>query len=290
MPIGRFAPSPTGPLHFGSLLAAVSSYCDIRQQGGSWLLRIDDIDGPRSVAGSAQSIMRSLNQYGFSWEGPVRWQSENSERYASALRSLVEKELVFACQCSRKTLAGQKLYPGHCRNNPLSKSDNHPLESIDDKAIRISLIGQVSYTDRILGEQSVDLAREVGDSIVWRRDKLVTYALACALDDASDVTDVVRGADLLDSTATQIAIMQCLSLTVPSYAHIPIAIDNNGDKLSKHSKALAIDKMDPLPTLQKAWQALGQEAFIAKSIVHFWDIAFDRWDLMRVPRKKTLRS
>lgn len=286
---GRFAPSPTGPLHFGSLLAAMASYCNIRQKHGAWLLRIDDIDGPRSVAGSAESIQKTLQRYGFQWHGAIRWQSQNQHRYEDALHKLIDKKLVFACGCSRRLLGPQKIYPGFCRSSTLSASANDPVQDIGDKALRIRLQGEISFTDSLCEHQCVSLDNAVGDSVIWRRDKLVSYALACAVDDASDVTEVVRGADLLDSTPLQIAIMQCLSLDVPGYAHIPVARDTNGDKLSKHSCAKAIDEMEPVSTLHMAWTLLGQQAITATSIESFWKTAIEHWNIDRVPKEKSLQ-
>lgn len=280
-PVGRFAPSPTGSLHLGSLLAALASYCDIRKRGGLWQLRIDDIDGPRSVPGSADAIQRTLDTLGFQWDGPVLWQGERLERYRAALQQLIDEDLVFACHCSRKSLPRDQVYPGRCRHH---RVDHFP---IDDHAIRLQLTGHAAFDDAVQGLQQFDLSRDVGDSIVWRRDGLVSYALACAVDDADNVTHVVRGADLLAGTGAQLGIIKALHLTAPDYAHVPVALDANGDKLSKHSLARPIDDSDPLQILQQAWQLLGQaDLSPSATLAEFWSQAVPAWQMSQVPHTR----
>ncbi|NND89253.1 MAG: tRNA glutamyl-Q(34) synthetase GluQRS [Granulosicoccus sp.] len=278
--IGRFAPSPTGDLHFGSLLAALASFCDARHQRGQWLLRIDDIDEPRSVPGSADAIQRTLERYGFHWDGPVRWQSNRQERYVEALSSLVESGLIFACDCSRRSLPTGQVYPGRCRHRRVSDLP------VMHHALRLSLSGTVYFDDAIQGVQRFDLAVDVGDSIVWRRDGLVSYALACAVDDADQVTHVVRGADLLEGTGVQLGIIEALGLTPPIYAHLPVAVNTDGDKLSKHSRAPAISELEPVAVLQRAWQVLGQAPLTSGSVGEFWSEAIPAWDIRRVPQQR----
>ncbi len=278
-PAGRFAPSPTGDLHFGSLLAAMASYCEARSKKLEWQLRIDDIDGPRSVPGAADSIQKTLIHYGLTWDGPIRWQSAQHLRYRHALATLIDDGLVFSCSCSRRSLPPGKVYPGTCRHNRLTSID----EPVVDKALRIVMPETLEFDDAVQGTQRVDVAATVGDIIIWRRDKLVSYTLACAVDDATDCTEVVRGADLLQSTAAQIAIMRYLSLPAPRYAHIPVAVDKNDDKLSKHSKAATLDSLDPLNTLQRAWHFLGQKGFETRTINDFWLQATDHWQISQVP-------
>ncbi len=277
-PVGRFAPSPTGDLHFGSLLAALASYCDAKQRGGLWQLRIDDIDGPRSTPGSAESIQRTLENHGFEWDGPILWQGSRLDRYHAALNLLIDKDLIFACNCSRRSLPRGETYPGRCRENRVTH------EPVADHALRMRMLGMIAFTDAIQGLQQFDLALDVGDSIVWRRDQLVSYALACAVDDADNVTHVVRGADLLEGTGAQLAIIKALNLTPPDYAHLPVALDVNGDKLSKHSHARAIDESDPVTVLLQAWHALGQTEFHAATLQEFWNHAIPQWQMDRVPR------
>ncbi len=281
--VGRFAPSPTGLLHLGSLLAALASYCDTRSRQGLWQLRIDDIDGPRSMPGSADAIQKTLEALGFEWDGPVLWQGRRLDRYREALQYLIDRDLVFACNCSRKSLPRGEIYPGRCRDHPV---DTFPLE---DHAIRVRLSGTVAFDDAVQGPQTFDLSRDVGDSIVWRRDGLVSYALACAVDDADKVTHVVRGADLLAGTGAQLGIIKALDLTPPEYAHVPVAMDANGDKLSKHSQACPVDESDPLEILQRAWQLLGQQPLPETgSLADFWQQAIPAWQMNRVPRTRQM--
>jgi glutamyl-Q tRNA(Asp) synthetase len=261
----------------------MASYCESKSQSGLWMLRIDDIDGPRSVPGSAEAIQRSLEQYGFEWDGPVQWQSERSDRYLVALSELVKRQLVFECACSRRSLPVGKVYPGNCRSRKVAIKPPPADYYRADHALRCEISGQYIFTDAIQGSQNVALGEEVGDIIIWRRDNLVAYALACAVDDAENVTHVVRGADLLGSTAAQVAIMQALGFSVPEYAHIPVAIDANGDKLSKHSKAQAISSMQPVAALADAWKFLGQEDFQAASVSEFWERAISQWKMASVP-------
>lgn len=267
----------------------MASYCHIKSQSGLWTLRIDDIDGPRTVPGSAASIQRTLELYGFAWDGPVRWQSERSGLYQSAIATLVAKQLIFTCGCSRRLLVSGNIYPGTCRHNTLAfksaKADYHRAEH----ALRCKLTGRTEFSDIVQGLQSVSLERDVGDIIVWRRDNLAAYALACAIDDAENVTHVVRGTDLLDSTPAQLAIMQALGLPAPQYAHIPVAIDASGNKLSKQSTAQALSSMDTLAALLKAWTFLGQSQLQPASIPDFWQQAFIQWRTSAVPCMPSLQ-
>ena len=277
---GHFAPSPSGDLHFGSLLAAVASFSEARCHGNSWHLRIDDIDGPRSVPGSAQSIQQSLRQYGMHWDDRIRWQSTHHERYTDALAELISQGLVFSCSCSRRSLPAGKPYPGTCRINRVRSGD----DTVADRALRLVLPERIVFNDGVQGKHLVSLRDEVGDMIIWRRDQLVSYSLACAVDDAMDCSEVVRGADLLPSTAMQIAIMRYLSLEPPRYAHIPVALDTNNDKLSKHSRAAPISELNPVLTLLRAWQFLGQTMFHADTVEEFWSAAIALWKLSSVPK------
>lgn len=286
--VGRFAPSPTGDLHFGSLLAAMASYCDVKYRDGQWLLRIDDIDGPRSVPGSADSIRTTLAQYGFEWDGAVQWQSQNINQYRSALETLVNRRLVFACNCSRRSLPSGEIYPGKCRHNIRTHSPDGNDYFVADHALRVRLTGHLMFEDAVQSMQTTQLDRDVGDIIVWRRDNLVAYALACAVDDSQTVSHVVRGADLLGNTSAQVAILKALNLPVPKYAHIPVAVDHNGDKLSKHSKAPMISSQPVVPTLLQAWNFLGQVTLEADSVSDFWTQAVSSWQLCKVPREMRL--
>lgn len=284
--LGRFAPSPTGALHFGSLLAALASYCDARHGGGRWQLRIDDIDGLRSVAGAAAGIQRTLENFGFQWDGPVRWQSARLELYRAALARLVDQQLIFACSCSRRSLPRNQTYPGRCRQNRLTAERLQAAFPLPDCALRMRMTGQVCFDDAIQGRMRFDLEQDVGDSVVWRRDGLVAYALACAVDDTDQVTHVVRGADLLEGTGTQLAIIKALQLTPPAYAHIPVATDANGAKLSKQTLAQPVDEGDPLTLLLQAWHFLGQLEMDAVSLEEFWTQAIACWQMSRVPQRR----
>lgn len=283
--VGRFAPSPTGDLHFGSLLAALASYCEARSKHGAWQLRIDDIDGPRSVPGAASAIQESLKLYGFRWNEPVRLQSLHGARYKSALTELIQQQRVFVCSCSRRQLPSGGVYPGNCRNNILQSID----DPVHDSALRLRLEGTESINDGIQGKVDFNLNQECGDIVIWRRDQLVSYPLACAVDDATDVSEVIRGSDLLGNTGAQVAIMRYLKLTPPAYAHIPVAVDTNQDKLSKHAKSPAISSLPAVDTLMQAWSFLGQQDMPAQSLDAFWENAFELWDIGRVPTQSRLQ-
>ncbi|MEM9384605.1 MAG: tRNA glutamyl-Q(34) synthetase GluQRS [Pseudomonadota bacterium] len=271
MYVGRFAPSPTGALHFGSLAAALASFLDARAAGGRWLLRIEDIDPPRERRGSADAIRRSLERLGLHWDGEVTFQSARSSHYWKALRRLQTAGALFACECSRTQIAQAAtrqtsegpLYPGTCRGRAL-----HPLDDrISGPAIGIAwrLCADASptpiaFTDRIQGFHRADPVRDLGDFVVRRRDGLFAYQLAVAIDDqAQGITDVVRGVDLLPSTFRQLLLLRQLGAAMPTYAHIPIAIDAQAHKLSKQDGATSIDVAPEAPLLFRALQFLQQE-------------------------------
>jgi len=233
--VGRFAPSPTGPLHFGSLVAAVGSYCLARRAGGRWLLRMDDLDRPRVVPGAADDILRTLEVLGFAWDGPVLWQSGRGEAYAAALEQLRQQGLLYPCACSRREILASAphpgeegpVYPGTCRWG--LPADRAP------RAVRIRVPDrEIVFTDGVFGCQAQNLAREVGDFVLRRADGLYAYQLAVVVDDAaSGVNQVVRGADLLGSTSRQIFLLESLGLPVPAYLHLPLVLNADGSKLSK---------------------------------------------------------
>ena len=240
--VGRFAPSPTGPLHFGSLLAACASYLEARANGGRWLLRIEDIDPPREQAGAADAIIAALDAFGFEWDGPVLFQSRSHAEHLAALDALAAQNMTYRCGCSRKDLAGAPtgplgvIYPGTCRSG----------SSAEEYAIRVCVDAEtVEFDDRLQGRQVQSLAAESGDFIVRRRDRLIAYHLAVVVDDhLHGVTDIVRGIDLMDSTPRQIFLQQHLGYRVPTYAHIPVAVHPDGDKLSKLTGARELDVRD----------------------------------------------
>ncbi|MDX9952048.1 MAG: tRNA glutamyl-Q(34) synthetase GluQRS, partial [Methylophilaceae bacterium] len=239
---GRFAPSPTGPLHFGSLVAALASYLEARQQQGEWLLRMEDLDTPRNMPGAADAILRSLEAFGFEWDGPVVYQSERHDLYAAALARLQEDGLVYPCGCTRKEIADSAIhgiegaiYPGTCRSGlPPGKTA---------RAWRIRAENRtIGFDDAIQGHVAQNLARDIGDFVLKRADGFYAYQLAVVVDDADQgITHVVRGADLLDSTPRQIYLQQVLGLPAMHYAHIPVVLNAQGEKLSKQTQAAAVD-------------------------------------------------
>ncbi|MFO1396413.1 MAG: tRNA glutamyl-Q(34) synthetase GluQRS [Burkholderiales bacterium] len=257
--VGRFAPSPTGPLHFGSLVAALASFCDARANGGAWHVRIEDVDAPRSRPGAAREILATLARYGMAWDGPVVTQTERTFAYEATLATLQAQGAVYACTCTRRELesapvgaGGERVYPGTCRAGPRAGARTACAwrVRVDDAVI--------AFTDALQGPQRQDLARDVGDFVVRRADGLFAYQLAVVVDDAAlGVTTIVRGADLLPSTPRQIYLQQRLALPTPAYLHVPVAINAAGEKLSKQTQALALP-YDPVPALLAAWRFLGQ--------------------------------
>lgn len=283
---GRFAPSPTGPLHFGSLLAAVASYCDARAAGGRWLLRMEDLDPPREMPGAPEDILRTLEAYGFEWDGELRFQSRRSEAYLAAIEQLRQQGDLFWCNCSRAELArqGGRIYPGTCRTH----ADPRP-----DSAIRLRVApGPQSFADRLFGPQTEDVAATVGDFVIRRRDGLFAYQLAVVVDDADQgVTDIVRGADLLDNTGRQLYLQQRLGHAAPRYAHLPLAVNAAGEKLSKQTFAAALPKTRPEPVLWLALATLGQapdKALQAAPVQAQLAEAVKRWQLNAIPHAPKL--
>ena len=249
---GRFAPSPTGPLHFGSLLAAFGSWLLARHAGGEWWVRMEDLDPPREVAGAAQGQLATLDAFGLRSDAAVEWQGQRSAFYQAALQRLLEQGKAFECHCSRSQLAANGGIHRACVGNA-----RRP-----DPAVRLRVAdgSVVAFEDRLQGRFSQDVAGEVGDFVLKRADGLWAYQLAVVVDDAAQgMTDVVRGADLLDSTPRQILLQQALGLPTPRYLHLPLVVDGTGRKLSKSDAALPVDADDPMPALAAAWRALGQD-------------------------------
>jgi len=284
--VGRFAPSPTGPLHFGSLLAAVASYLEARVRGGRWLVRIEDIDPPREQAGAAEAIVRCLEAYGLRWDGPVLRQSRNEPRHRAALQRLLAAGLAYPCRCTRRMLARTArqgamgpIYPGTCRDGSASGA----------RAVRVRTGDEpIVVFDRLQGRLEQRLESELGDFVIRRRDGLIAYQLAVVIDDAVDgITDVVRGVDLLDSTPRQVHLQRLLGLPTPTYMHIPIAVDTGGEKLSKQTGAPAINPDTVAPTLCRALDCLRQAppAGLSREAPDaVWDWALAHW------RPETLHS
>ena len=268
---GRFAPSPSGPLHDGSLVAAMASYLDARARHGRWLVRIEDIDTPRVVAGADRVILQQLNALGMHWDDEPLWQSQRLSAYAQAFGQLRLQGDVFGCRCTRAQ-TGKGPYPGTCRHANIPEAD------IRAWRFRVPE-GQVVFEDRWLGRQTQDVAREVGDFIIRRADGLWAYQLVVVVDDAfQGVTDIVRGADLLDSTARQIMLARALSLAYPHAMHVPLVLDEHGLKLSKQNHAQPFDTCQPLATLNRAWQRLGFAPLNpAQDLAGFWRQATEQW-------------
>jgi glutamyl-Q tRNA(Asp) synthetase len=288
---GRFAPSPTGPLHFGSLVAAVGSYLDARTQGGEWLLRMEDVDTPRNVPGAADDILRTLVAFGFEWDGVVLYQSERFEAYGEALARLQQAGLAYGCACSRKEIAdsathaaidGGLAYPGTCRDGLTAGREARAWRlRVDD--------GELAFVDRLQGRVAQHLEHDVGDFVLRRADGLFAYQLAVVVDDAwQGITHVVRGADLLASTPRQIWLQRCLDYPALAYAHLPIAANAAGEKLSKQTRARALCEDMASAELVRALQFLGQAApdeLARASIADVWSWAWGHWSFDAVPRQ-----
>ena len=287
---GRFAPSPTGPLHFGSLVAAAGSYLDARAHGGHWLLRIEDIDTPRVMPGAADDIRRTLEMLGLCWDGAVMIQSTRTQAYQAALEQLRAHGLTYPCACTRREIADSAahgvegfVYPGTCRNGlPPTRPANAP------RALRIRTQDAVmAFDDGVQGHITQDVEHAVGDFVVMRADGLTAYQLAVVVDDAAQgITNVVRGADLLDSTPRQIWLQQQLKVATPCYAHLPVALNAQGEKLSKQTHAVAIDRNQPVPELINALAFLHHAPppeLRNAEIGDLWEWALRNWRLARLP-------
>ncbi|MGN6153897.1 MAG: tRNA glutamyl-Q(34) synthetase GluQRS [Lysobacteraceae bacterium] len=248
---GRFAPTPTGPLHFGSLVTALGSWLMARRAGGEWWVRIEDLDPPREVAGAADAQLRTLAGFGLVSDGPVVRQSDRHDRYRAALDRLLADGHAFACGCSRAALAANGGIHRAC-----VAAAAHGRRAV---RLRVPDGSTVAFDDAFRGRVVQDVATEVGDVVLLRADGHWAYQLAVVVDDAEQgITDVVRGADLLDSTPRQILLQRALGLPMPAYAHLPLVVDAEGRKLSKSLAAVPVDGDDPLPALRLAWRALGQ--------------------------------
>lgn len=257
---GRFAPTPSGPLHFGSLVAALGSYLDAKKSGGTWHVRIDDIDPPRVAKGAADSILRCLEHFGLYWDGPVVRQSQRYNGYHSAMHALSRDRLIYSCACSRKEVseAGTAgidgpVYPGTCRIDGGEKRVARALRVIVPD-------NPIVFDDRLQGVIAQNLARVIGDFVVYRADHVYAYHLACVVDDAEQgITDIVRGADLVDSTPRQIYLQRALGFVTPRYLHLPIVLNAAGKKLAKQTRAPDVSTLALIPTLRDALLFLGQE-------------------------------
>ncbi|HSV17317.1 MAG TPA: tRNA glutamyl-Q(34) synthetase GluQRS [Casimicrobiaceae bacterium] len=286
-PCGRFAPSPTGPLHFGSLVAALASFADARAAAGRWLLRIEDVDTPRSVEGAEAAIVAILRAFGFAWDGDVMRQSARTAAYEQALSRLRAQGLVYECACTRRDLEGaplvngERVYPGTCHAG-IPPAHAHRTQ----RSLRVRVPDEtIAFVDRLQGPQAQALQRDVGDFVVRRADGLFAYQLAVVVDDAAQgVTSVVRGADLLASTPRQIFLQRALGMPTPSYLHVPVVLDRAGQKLSKQTRADPVGG-DACAALLRAWRFLDQPP-PPRPPAHpaqFWAHALRAWTPSRLP-------
>lgn len=282
--VGRFAPSPSGPLHLGSLVAALASWLDARAHGGRWLLRIEDVDTPRTVAGAAETIMAQLRALGLHWDGDILWQSQRHDAYQRAFDDLIARGLIYGCGCTRREIAdsalrggttpteGERPYAGTCRHGL------PPGRQARAWRLRVPP-GVEKFEDRWLGPQQQDIEHAVGDFVLRRADGLWAYQLAVVVDDAAQgITDIVRGADLLSSTARQRLLTRLLGARPPRVMHVPLVTDpRSGLKLSKQNGAPALDTDQPLSMLQQAWTALGFSPIRATRPQAFLECATPQW-------------
>ncbi len=283
---GRFAPTPSGPAHPGTMLAAVGSYLQAHSSQGEWHIRIDDIDPPREIPGSADSILRTIESYGLHWDGPIVYQSQRHDHYQAALHELQSNNLAYDCGCSRKEIEplakigpNGMIYPGTCRNGlPEGKSARATRLLTENRSITLS--------DRIQGEYSLNIGQEVGDYIICRADGPYAYHLATVVDDALDgFTEIVRGRDLLGITPQQIYLQLLLGYPTPNYTHLPLFVDNQGKKLCKHSGAKAVDELAKSDVLKSIFNALGLP--VDTEILNgpneaLWTWAIEQWDVHNV--------
>lgn len=291
---GRFAPSPTGPLHFGSLVAAVGSYLDAKAHGGLWLVRIEDLDRPRAVPGAADAMLRTLEALGMAWDDTVLYQSTRDDAYQAALDALKKRKLVYPCACSRREIADSAVsgidgpvYPGTCRKGLLAGRAARAERVLTNST-------RITFDDAVQGRIVHSLERQIGDFVLKRADGLYAYQLAVVVDDAAQgITDIVRGADLLDSTTRQIYLQQLLGYPTPHYAHLPAAVNVMGEKLSKQTLAAPIEAANPVPILNAALDFLGQDSVTGcapQDTQSFWQRAIAGWRINRVPRTRTLQA
>lgn len=280
---GRFAPSPTGPVHYGTLIAAVGSYLQAKKNHGEWFIRIDDIDTCRVVDGADDDILRTLEHFGFEWNGNIIYQTQQIESYQQALEQLKSQSLAFPCLCSRKQLAktDSSIYPGTCRHRSLPEKKEHALRVLSQDI-------NIEFNDIVMGQQLQNIKQQCGDFIIKRRDGLFAYQLAIVVDDAAqNITEVVRGADLLGSTHRQIYLQQLLNYSTPGYCHLPLAVDNLGNKISKSGNAAKVDIKNKENLIINALNFLGQrppDDLIKSQLNDIWLWAIKHWNIADVPK------
>jgi glutamyl-Q tRNA(Asp) synthetase len=285
---GRFAPSPTGAVHYGTLIAAVGSYLQARHNRGHWFLRIDDIDRTRKIDGADDNIIKTLEAFGFTWDGAIVYQSTQTKYYQQALDQLMSRSLVFPCLCSRKQLlkSSSEIYPGTCRHRQLPENKPHALR------IRVQDI-DIGFNDVVMGAQRQNIEKQCGDFIIKRRDGLFAYQLAIVVDDAmQNISEVVRGADLLDSTPRQIYLQRLLHYPTPAYCHLPLAVDAAGNKISKSAGATRININKRESLLLSALYFLGQQPpheLEKCSLNDIWGWAIKHWQISLVPAVKCIQ-
>lgn len=288
---GRFAPSPTGPLHFGSLVAAMASYLDAKVHEGTWLIRIEDVDETRAEKGAADDILRTLEGLGFGWDGEVLYQTERKAHYREVIEFLKLKGLAYDCSCSRTEIARHgkmgaegHIYPGTCRNGLAhGKTPRTVRFHCADRTIR--------FQDRIQGGISQRMARDLGDFVIRRADGYTAYQLAVVLDDEDQlISHVVRGADLLMSTPRQILLQQTLGLRTPTYAHVPLVLGSDGKKLSKQDRADPVATRPAIEALLAAYRFLRQDCSqpLPGDVDEFWPWALENWALEPLINKTEL--
>ncbi|PTU32049.1 tRNA glutamyl-Q(34) synthetase GluQRS [Stenotrophobium rhamnosiphilum] len=289
---GRFAPTPSGPLHMGSLFTALASYLQARARGGQWLIRIDDLDIPRNVPGADTAILKQLESHGLQWDEAPRYQSQYIQQYQHALNVLTERKLLYGCTCTRAELAATTLagpdgpvYAGTCRDKSVGAEKHSLRVRADDSSL--------SFVDLLLGEQTRQLHNEIGDFVVQRSDGILGYQLACAVDEFEQgITEVIRGADLLDSTFRQLYLQQLLGLKPAQYGHLPVLVQNDGKKLSKQNHAAPIDAKDAPSNLLQCLTALGQNpptSLFSATPADILNWATQQWDIAHIPKKTALQ-
>jgi len=285
---GRFAPSPTGPLHLGSLFVALASWLQARSQNGEWLLRIEDLDRSRGHARFTDDILHTLDRFGLHWDGPVLYQSQRDAAYQSALERLKERDLLYACRCTRRELLESQpgvdgpVYPGTCRRSTVAASEKHSLRlKVND--------ARIQFCDRIQGEHHQMLAQDVGDFVLRRSDGLFAYQLAVVIDDADQgITEVLRGADLLNSTPRQIYLQALLGLDTPGYAHVPLLIDDAGQKLSKQRQSDPVAATSTDAALRCCLKLLGHVPPTDLGAGELLNWAIANWSFERIPQQQRL--
>ena len=281
--VGRFAPSPTGPLHFGSLITAVASYCDAKANQGTWLVRVEDTDIPRIYPGSEEHILRAMDAFQLEPDAEIIFQKDRLDIYEDVIQQLRQQGLVYACQCTRKMLGSNHIYQDTCRDLGLA---------FEHQAIRLKVADvEICFEDRLQGRHCSELKKDLGDFVLKRRDGIINYQLAVVVDDyLQGMTHVVRGADLLDNTERQIYLGQLLGYPRLSYMHLPLAMNDQGQKLSKQNLAQALDLTQAPQLLKQALQALHQAEVDLDTPDRMLQQAVVQWDIERIPHTTELQG